>query len=177
VQPSSPGPRQIHSLRPKTRSAIPRVLGILAIIFSVIGLLFSLVQTFGTYSDIEEMMMDVSELGSFGNWLPAYMAFALLIFGLHLTAGILSVRYSPRCIKWMNGYAIAALLLAVANISLTAATYPEALKLTDGHKGRIFLDVFALPWPIIVLSLMNLQKTQQACSETFNQKIPKAKIA
>lgn len=177
MQPSSPGLRHIHSLRPKTRSAIPRVLGILAIIFSTIGLLFSLVQTVGTHSDISALRLEASELGSFGDWITAYLVFAILVFALHLTAGVLSVRYSPRSIKWMNGYAISALLLAVANISITAATYPELLKITDGHMGRIFLDVCALPWPIVVLSLMNLQRTQEACSEVFNQQIPKAKIA
>ena len=174
--PQIPNP-YVHSLRPKKRSGVPKVLGILAIVFSVFGLLFAAVQTFGTYSDIEGLWLESVDLGTFGSWIPTYMAFAVLVFGLHLTAGILSVRYSPRCIKWMNGYAVAALLLAVANITITALTYPEVLESSDGNKGRIALDVLAIPWPIVVLSLMNLRRTQDATSDTLNQKIPAAKIA
>ncbi len=177
VNPTNPQPQHVHSLRPKKRSAIPKVLGILAIVFSAFGLLFSIVQTFGTYGDIDDAYLDPSELGSFATWIPTYMVFAVILFGVHLTAGILSTRYSPRAIKWMNGYANFAILLALANISITTATYPDALKVTDGHMGRIVLDIFALPWPIIVLSMMNLRSVRLACSDAFNQKIPKAKIA
>jgi hypothetical protein len=177
VHPSNPQAQQFHSLRPKKRSAIPKVLGILAIVFSVFGLLFAVVQTFGTYSDIEEVFLDSSELGTFATWIPAYLVFAVIVFGLHLTAGIFSIRYSSRAIKWMNAYAVFAILLALANIAITATTYPEALKISDGHAGRIVLDVFALPWPIIVLSLMNLRSVHLACSDAYKQKIPAAKIA
>ena len=142
--------------------------------FSVIGLFFSLVQTFGTYGDIEGAYLDASELGTFASWIPAYMVFAVITFAIHLTAGILSIRYSPRCIKWMNAYGIFAILLAIANISITAATYPEALKITEGHVGRIALDALALPWPIVVLSLMNLRSVHLACND---QGIPTARVA
>ena len=77
-----------------------------------------------------------------------------------------------RTIKFMTGYAVSALLLALANITITATTYPDFL-VTQGRMGRIVLEAVALPWPIIVIALINLESCKRACAG--QQPIPKAK--
>jgi hypothetical protein len=172
MDPSMPAPL-LKPINPATRSTSPKVVGILAIVFSVVGLFYSVMES-RAYRNIYKLGLEDSDLGNFGTWIPIYMAIAVLVFGLHLTGGIFSVRYSPRCIKWMNVYAVAALLLAAANITVTALTYPEVLKFTDGHTGRIVKDVVALSWPIVVLFLMNQRRTRLATSDIAKQKIPAA---
>lgn len=149
------------------RSSIPKVVGILAIIFSVIGLLGALVQTFGIYGQLDEKHIPSSALGSFATWNIINMVLAAGVFGIHLAAGILSVRYSPRAPKFITIYGIFALALLVANIALTAALFPDLVSLTldNPEYARYGLEVLALPWPIVALALMNTRRARQACAD------------
>lgn len=154
---------------PSVRSSIPKVIGILAIVFSSLGLIGTLAVTFGMEDDLRKYDLTRELLGGFGTWMSIYLVLGLALFGVHLAAGILSVKYSPAAPSWMTFYGVAALALLVADVAIAEATFPSG---RYGHEAvyeafvypRIGLAVLALPWPIVVLSLMNQRSARMACA-------------
>lgn len=158
------------------RSAIPKVVGILAIVFASLGLIGSLAVTVSVTDKIDLLRLLRDEslgLRSFDTWLKLYLAPAALVFGVHLTAGILSVRYAATAPRWMTLYAVLALALLAADIAISMATFPHAAGLESDYMReklyeefvhpRFGLAVLGLPWPIIALVLMNVRSARAAC--------------
>lgn len=149
------------------RSAMPMVLGILAIVFSAIGLFGIAVLAFGFDKEMARHHVTYAGLGDYGTWIVVYSIVALAVFASHLTAGILGVRYSRRAPNVLTLYAIAALVLLVADVTLSVVLSP----VPPGSRGfddivgpRLGLEFLALPWPIVVLVLANLRRTREACT-------------
>jgi hypothetical protein len=151
------------------RSAIPRVVGILAIIFASFGLLGTLGITFGGEDDLKRLDVTRQLLGSFGTWVYVAGGLGVLLFAIHLTAGIQAVRYAPSAPRWMTIYGVFALVLLAADVGISMATFPEGQgflrRALYEHfvYPRIGLAVLALPWPIVALALINQRSARLSC--------------
>jgi hypothetical protein len=147
------------------RSGIPRVVGILAIVFAVLGLAFSILFTWGPLDDIGRRGVD--RMGRHGgfviNWIYIWIAISFLLFVLHLIGGVLAVTYRRLGLRLLTAYAVAALVLVVADL----------LILHGFVSGRRFMESLVWPrtgfaaiaavWPIIVLALVNTKNAKAAC--------------
>lgn len=159
-----------RSVDPTPRSAIPRTVGILAIVFASLGLLVA-ATPLGMLEDIEVFTQTGGVLDQYLTWITINAILSLLLFGLHLAGGILSLRYSARAPKWMTLYGVLAIVLIVVNVVVSVITFPEgpsssrvcAVGFDELVGSRLALDAVALPWPIVVLSLMNTQRAKQSC--------------
>lgn len=150
------------------RSAIPKVVGILAIIFSAFGLFGSVIWTVGPLSDIH--MWDVgSELSQMTTWMYLWMVLSIGLFVVHLIGGIFAIQYKPGGLRLLGIYATSAIVLVVVDIILDFALVAHL----EGHRGReiqfsvstmrIIFEGMAAPWPIIVLALTKSRRAKQAC--------------
>ncbi len=151
---------------PPSRSATPRVIGILAIVFACLGLLMSMSMSLGPLSDLDRWDISVSSLGIAGIWLYASMFASLAVFVLHLVGGISAVRYRSSAPRLMTIYGVAAIVLAVADVVV------PLFGMTGHLGGRVFdslvlprlgYSIIALPWPIVALAMMNTRGAREAC--------------
>ena len=149
------------------RSGVPRVVGILAIVFSGIGLIATAIWTFGPLDDVSRW--DHAHLWASARvWLIVWGGLSAGVFALHLVAGILAVRYRPSAPRAVTVYAIAAILLAVADLVLVCVLAPDGgahhhaihYSVTDMHIAHAIL---ALPWPILALILIHLPASRRSC--------------
>lgn len=171
---SPPESPQSSHLRPavstgggRSRSSIPFVIGILAIVFAVLGLLTSMLVAIGLTEELDAQGVTKSELGAFGTWMYAALIPSLLLFGLHLTGGIFCVTYKKRAPLLITLYGIGALVLAATDIGLSIALFPEGAStpMFDDLVGpRIGLQVISAFWPIVALILMNVPGARAACT-------------
>jgi hypothetical protein len=159
-----------RSVDPTPHSAIPKVVGILAIVFASLGLLV-VATPLGLLDDIEVFTRTVGPLDDYLTWLTINAILSILLFGLHLAGGILAVHYSARAPKWMTLYGVSAIVLIVVDIVVSVITFPEgpsssrmcAVGFDELVGARLALDAVALPWPIVVLALMNRRSAKQSC--------------
>jgi hypothetical protein len=157
--------------QPPQRSAIPRVVGILAIIFACMGIFWSAVFVMGPLDDMEQIGLD-DEATSLVTWMKVWLGISGLVFVLHLIGGIMAVTYKKVGLTLLNVYAIVAILLAAADVALMFALLPssgEAWLLNRYFKEevvypRIVYEVLAIIWPIITLALVNTRKAKEACN-------------
>ncbi len=156
---------------PVGRPMTPRVVGILAIVFASIGVLFALVVHFGPMSDLERWGVDRQASGLV-TWMWGSLALSVGLFALHLIAGVASLIYRPSAPRLITAYGVFAILLGVADIVLSMALIPDNLVLSDYvsrsqvKESMMIRAVFAgiaLPWPIVALALMNTRSAKQAC--------------
>jgi hypothetical protein len=150
-----------------TRSAMPMVLGIIAIVFAGFGLMGTGVLVLGPDEDMTKHQVTYEALGSYGTWVTVSALLSLGVFALHLTAGIFALRYSRRAPNLLTAYGVVALAFAILDIALAVALSPfdvSSLRFGDIIGPRIGLDVLAVPWPIVVLVLANLRRTREACT-------------
>jgi hypothetical protein len=155
------------------RSVIPRVVGILAIVFSCIGALTALVIHFGPLADLERWEV-TRQASSLVSWMWGSLALAGAVFVLHLVAGIAAVSYRPWAPRLISAYAILALLLAVTDLVLSVALVPDHLdfgmhyasvaSVKESMMARSVFEGLAIPWPIVALVLMNLAGARKACT-------------
>jgi len=157
---------------PPTRSAIPRVIGILATIFSVLGALFMGVWTFGPLSDLSNHHL-LEQMSNLVTWFYACAVLSLVVFGLHLSGGIMAIVYKFTGLRLLTLYGVLAILLVVADAILVIALMPDHI---EGRAGltadirfsvtimRVVFDGLALPWPIVVLALANSPRARAACT-------------
>jgi hypothetical protein len=151
---------------PPPRSAIPRVVGIIGIVLSVIGLLSSGVFGFGPLSDIRRWGSQ-ADLSTVTTWLYGWMALSLVIFALHFVGSILAIMYKPTGSKLLTSYAVSAMVLIVIDMVMCHGF------VTRGHDFDIYGSVtishtvysgIAFPWPVVVLALINSKRAREACS-------------
>ena len=112
------------SVEPTPKSAIPKVVGILAIVFASLGLLTA-TMPLGMFEDIDVYIAAAGPIDAYLMWLLVSSLLGLALFGVHLTAGILSVRYSARAPRWITLYGVAAIVLAVLDVVVSVLTFPN----------------------------------------------------
>ena len=151
---------------PPRRSAVPRVVGILALVFACLGIATSLIWTFGPLHDIDRWG-EHERLGGIITWMYAWLAMSVVLFGVHLTGGILAIMYKPAGPRLLTGYAVGALALVVIDLVMMHGFVPRDF---SGHDirnsvtiARTVFDGLAAPWPVIVLALVNSRGARAAC--------------
>jgi hypothetical protein len=154
---------------PPTRSAIPRVIGILATCFACVGALLMAVWTTGPISDLSKHHL-LEQLSGLVSWYYACAALSVVVFGLHLAGGILTIIYKFIGLRLLNLYAVFAILIALTDIVLVFAVMPDdRAGLTSDIRFsvtylRVFFDGMAIMWPILVLALANTRAARAACT-------------
>jgi hypothetical protein len=150
------------------RSGIPKVMGILMIVFASIGLLFTLIGAGGSSTGLEG---DVADKLSLLNNIE--LIAGLLIGVLHLVAGIMTVRYKANGPKLAIIYGITKIVWTVVSLVLVYAWLMPALNelgaAGDAAKNLfaglfIVFGILAIIWPVIVLSLMTRPKAKASCT-------------
>jgi hypothetical protein len=151
-----------------TRSAIPRVVGILMIVFCGFGLFGSAIWTYGPIYDIH--LWDGGHAWrAVEIWLYVWCILGLAVFGVHLAGGIIAVMYRPSAPRWVSIYAISAIVLGVADVVIVTVLAPN----TGNHHRDLWFSVgtmhivhtlMALPWPVIALALINKRSSKAACA-------------
>jgi hypothetical protein len=167
ARPGAPLAHLVHLGPAPRRSSIPRVIGILAIVFAGLGILGSLAITLGVDEDMRKYGGTREAFGEFGTWTAVYLWLAAVLFAVHLTAGIQSVRYAASAPLWMTIYGALAIALVVLDIAVSVATFPHLASQQiweDLVYPRIGLAVLALPWPIVALVMMNQRSARLACA-------------
>ena len=150
------------------RSGIPKVVGILAIVFASLGLLVTLVIPWGIHEELPKHGLTTDALGTFWTWTKIWIALSVGLFGLHLTGGILAVYYARRAPLLLTIYGALALALAIAGIVLSMTTFPSGLSteaFDDTAGPGIGLAVLSVPWPIVVLALINQRSARRSCGQ------------
>jgi len=153
------------SVVPIPRSKIPKVVGILAIIFASFGILTATVPL-GMQDDLRHHHVTWSELGSYATWMIVWVVLGLAISGVHLAGGIAALRYRRIGPKLLTIYAIAALVLIALDVGVSLKSFPlpaSSLAFDDLVVPRLGLDFLALPWPIVVLALINGRNARESC--------------
>src|SRR5688572_12703568 len=130
MQPMPPHYTPVHSYR----SAIPRVVGIIAIIFAVIGVGCSAFWTWGSLHDIK-LWDGGSKLGFVVNWLYVWMAVSVLLFAVHLAGGVMACQYKPLGLRLLTGYAVGALVLIALDLVVVVGFV----------SGRRWVDSITIP--------------------------------
>src|SRR5512138_2113831 len=110
---------------PPRRSATPRVVGILALVFASIGIASSLIWTFGPLHDIDRWD-EHERLAGIITWLYAWLAMSVVLFGVHLTGAILAIMYKPAGLRMLTGYAVGAITLVVIDLVLMHGFVPRS---------------------------------------------------
>jgi len=151
---------------------IPRVVGILAIIFAAFGAAGILIWTIGPISDIDKHHLREPMAGML-SWFYACAALSIVIFGLHLAGGIMATIYKFTGLRLLTLYGVLGILVAIADLVLVFALMPDHV---EGRAGltadirfsvsymRAFFDGLALVWPVIVLALVNTRGARAACT-------------
>ncbi len=156
---------------PAKRSAIPKVIGILMIIFAGLGLLGTLIGLAGGTS-----MPHATGTGRFEdafNTLRSYQTITgvigLFIGIFHLVGGIQCVRYARNAPMLAKLYGIGAILVIIVEMSLM---YAWLMPMFEGAPAgfREFFGVFMFfgaiigcAWPVVILSLMTRPSAKAAC--------------
>lgn len=149
------------------RSSIPKVIGILMIVFASIGLLLSLIGLAGNSANSAVL----KEVPEWKTWSTLSMVFGLIGLGisvLHLVGGISAVRYKASAPKLAVTYGAANIVSNLAQAIIVFAWLKPALAKFPGAAEAVgaFLVigiVIALIWPTIVLVLMTRPSAKEAC--------------
>jgi len=147
------------------RSAIPRVVGILALVFAPIGIFFSLVFVAGP---VGEHAAPASEWLPLISWLWVTFVASIVLFGLHLTGGILAVMYKRAAPLVMSLYGILGIALALGRIAVPLALMPKNAGHSSMTDDFVFMQIgygmLAVIWPISALALLNTRGSKTACA-------------
>ena len=153
------------------RSSIPKVVGILMIIFASLGLLGGLIGLGGHSAGAG--MNDIPALKTFNTMSLVVTVIGLGISVLHLVAGIRSVGYKANAPKLASMYALINIIVSVAwGVAVFAWLKPAIAKAAGPGSavvsaavgvGVVFGVIVSVAWPVIVLALMSRPAAKQAC--------------
>jgi len=167
-----PDPIYYQQLRAPARSAIPKVMGILMIIFASLGLFGGL---FGLLSSVANDAL-FREIPQYKTWHTIELLLnvtGLAIGALHLYTGVRAVGYKRNAPSFAVTYAITAMVVTLINAILVFAWIKPALEKSLGEFGgdvgavfgpiMVFSTLIALAWPTLVLILMTRPAAKAAC--------------
>jgi hypothetical protein len=136
-----------------TRSSIPLTIGILAIVFSTLGLGAALISV-GAASDARHSHIGVLAVAS------------LVVSALHLAGGILACAGRRIGLRLLTVYGIAALVLAASEVIWTAASATPVDASIAARKFHmmwtVFTALFTAAWAVVVLALVNTKAARAA---------------
>jgi len=149
------------------RSGIPKVMGILMIIFASLGLLFGLIGLAGNSGN--DAFKDVSAFKTLHTMQLIFGVIGLGISALHLVAGLSAVRYKANAPKLSVAYGALNIISTIAQLVIVYAWLKPALDKVPGAGAvvgatMLFFGVLSVVWPIIVLALMTRPAAKAACT-------------
>jgi hypothetical protein len=166
-----PPPEQYPGARPQ-RSAIPKVMGILMIVFAGIGLLGTVVDLVREPSFDRIPAKVVEEFRTFSQ---ISQLTGLVVSLVHLVAGILCVMYRRVGRLLANVYGVLATIRVIVVMTLLygwLAPIFDRLPLGVGETAKSYIfaaivvaSVLSLAWPVLIFVLMNVKGARAACVE------------
>lgn len=141
------------------RSGIPKVIGILMIIFGSLGILFGLVGLGGGSSGFK----------TFDTMNMVFNLIGLAISVLHLVGGIAAVRYKANAPGLCIMYGAIRIVHALAWAVIVYAWLKPAMSELPGAGAALGAMVvlgilIGVAWPIVVLALMSRPAAKAACT-------------
>lgn len=167
--PGYPGPQYGYQPPMPQRSAIPKVIGILMIIFGSIGILGGLIGLAGNGGG-GDLFGDIPEYKTWRTIELLTGVLGLAISILQLYAGIRLVGYKAGALGLAKAYAIVRIVTEIAGAILIFAwvkpMLDQAMPGMGGIMGVAMMIglVFGLAWPIVVLALVTRPSAQAACN-------------
>jgi hypothetical protein len=137
-------------------------IGILAIIFALIGLLDVAI----TATSIGDLRYD-RDLDAAVGWMVAWIAISVALFGLQFAGGVLARRSRRAAIAVLTTYGVAAIALAVIDIAVMSGWHRRpglSWEIVSGM--RRIIDVLALPWPSAVTALVHSRSVKTAIASS-----------
>lgn len=163
--------QQQHYPHQPQRSAIPKVIGILMIIFASLGLLGSLIGLAGGGN--REMFRAIPELKTWATIELLLNVIGLAYGAFHLYAGVRCLGYKSNAPKLAVVYGVVAIAMVLINLILVFAWVKPALDGMMGDLGpgfgaifgvaMIFGSLIGIAWPTIVMILMTRPSAKAAC--------------
>jgi hypothetical protein len=149
------------------RSPIPKVIGILLIVFGSLGLLGGLIGLVGD-NDMKHLL-EGDRLKTFTTITTVFTVIGLGVSFLQLMTGMSCVRYKSGAPGLAVIYGIITMVFQLANI-VVVFTYLKPM--LDGIPGAgamfgiilIFTTIITMAWPIVVLALMTRPAAKAACT-------------
>lgn len=153
---AQPGQQALEEEVPK--SAIPKVVGILMIVFASLGLLWSGVT-------ILQAMAAASAVGRGGGVAIVFMIIDLCVGMLHLTAGLRAVSYKQSAPGLAMAYGWIKIIMTIATLMIMYGLMGRVGGGEGGMMAGIFLlvAIVLLAWPIVVLALMSRPQARASC--------------
>lgn len=149
------------------RSGIPKVMGILMIIFASLGLLFGLIGLAGSSLSATGLSGDLeSAVKTYNTIALVFGVLGLGVSALHLVAGINALKYKAGAPKLALMYGGLAIVVQVLYGALVFAWLKPKLGEAGSLLGAGVLlgVVIGSIWPILVLSLMSRPAAKVACT-------------
>ncbi|MEO8703948.1 MAG: hypothetical protein ABI867_28115 [Kofleriaceae bacterium] len=140
-------------------SAVPRAIGVLAMVFSCIGLGMAILFTWGPLHDLRH-----HEPSSLNTWLYVFALVSFVLFAVHLTGGILAAMNRTLGLRLLTGYAVGALVLLAIDLVFVLAIAPSGHRVWSSlTMPHVFYSALVLPWPVLVLIFANLKRSRETC--------------
>jgi hypothetical protein len=152
-----------HLVMEQQRSAIPKVVGILMIIFASLGLLHTL-------ATVVQAQLAKELIGS-NSYTRVMLVFGLLDFAigiLHLVAGLRALGYKDSAPRLAMLYGTLKIITSLGMMIIMYAWIrgPGDMGAGEGAiVGMVFVvtAIFYMAWPIVVLALMSRPSARAAC--------------
>jgi len=156
------------------RSGIPKVMGILMIIFASLGLIGSLLALAGG-SGSAAASEGVPALKTWATLSLVFSVVGLGVSGLHLFAGVRAVGYKANAPKLAMTYGLINIISNVVQLVLIFAWIKPAIAKAADHPGAraaadlvggftLILTIIAVIWPTLVLILMSRPGAKASCT-------------
>lgn len=165
-----PPPTDYYAQQQPRRSAIPKVIGILMIVFASLGLVASLIGL-----AMDSNWDDPNIKRAFGDQVSSMKTYesidqisGLLIGILHLYGGIMCVMYKRSAPALAISYAAVRILHVVVTLVLLFAWLSPLLDKVPEMRGpmmvgMIFGGILGIAWPIVIWALMSRPSARAAC--------------
>jgi hypothetical protein len=168
--PGYPGPQYGYQ-QPPQRSAIPKVIGILMIIFGSLGILGGLIGLAG--SGLGGGFGEIPELKTINTIQKLESVVGLALSILQLYAGIRLIGYKSNALGMAKAYAIARMAFEIVSAILVYAWMKPIMDTAMKGSGMdigglmggfvVIGMIIGLAWPIVVLALVTRPAAKAAC--------------
>lgn len=163
-------PYMVMAPMQQARSGIPKVVGILMIVFGSIMLLLGLAGLAGDQDkDSQILFAGVKEWETYLMMSKVFGVVGLLVSAFHLYVGIRAVGYKRNAPTLAVTYGIASIGSTLLNLILVFAWIKPALdKIAPGASSAVGAGLavggmLAIAWPVIVLALMTRPAAKASC--------------
>jgi len=173
--PHNPGVNPYLPQAQAPRSAIPKVIGILMIIFGSIGLLSGLV---GLASGSNDQFGDIPAFKTFERVSSVFNVVGLFLSGMQLFVGLKCLGYKSNAPSLAKVYGGLAMLVTLVNAVVMFGWLKPALSDMVGDElgggvgaliGVVFMftTILGLAWPTVIIALMSRPSAKAACVNTL----------